>query len=85
MYFLFVELKTLKAQNTFSEDPFYFYPFMVSICNVRMCSGHVELSNQITYNWNSKATDLLEFTAYTANSGKGAHTLNKKNTGKLKC
>lgn len=28
-YFVFVKLKSLKAQDTFSEAQFYFYPLMV--------------------------------------------------------
>lgn len=35
--FLFVEIKNLKAQNTFLENQFYyFYVFMVDSWNVRM-------------------------------------------------
>lgn len=39
---LFVEIKNLKAQNTFLNNQFYyFYPFMVNSWNVRMYLGNV--------------------------------------------
>lgn len=75
MYFVFVEHKNLKAQDTFSENQFYFYPFMV-IFAVRMYLDNVQLSksNQIK---NPEATGLELFTAYIGNFEK-EHTSTKR-------
>lgn len=74
MYFVYVELKILKAQDMFSED--HFYPFMV-ISAVRMYLGNVQLSksNQVR---NPEANCLELFTAYIGNFEKGEHMLTKR-------
>lgn len=73
MYFLYVELKILKAQDTFSED--HFYLFMVIFAMLECTQVQLSKSNQVR---NPEANGLEFFTAYIGNSETGEHIITKR-------